>query len=310
MLDVSFIQSTNTTSQTFYAQSGSDSWQTWVKPRNAKMVRILCVGSGGGGGGGANRALTSGIASGGNGGASGGITSGLFAAFLLPDILYVQPGLGGEGGLGSNLGPGGDGDGSSGRTGKISVVSVSPTASIQSAITYAVAGRGGGGGRVSLNCQGADSTPATASVFQRLGIVDASATEASQDILVATPVTRSAFDTTSSICVMQGVVGGSRYPTATLYNGSSIAGKSILTGSLIKGGLSGTGAPNGAGKSGIGSSSPFFYGTGGAGSGANSLQSGGGGFYGCGGGGGGAAYNTGGTGGKGGDGLVIITTLY
>lgn len=307
MLDVSFIQSTNTTSQTFYAQSGSNSWQTWVKPRNAKMVRILCVGAGGGGGGGGNYGVPpGGIAAGGNGGASGGITNGLFPAFLLPDTLYVQPGFGGQGGLGSVGSSTVNGSGTGGVAGQISVVSVSPTGSTKSAITYAVGGRGGGGGTFGSNAisQGADSTAAVTTTFQRLGIVDASATEPSLDGLVSTPVTKSAFDTTYNISIMQGAIGGARYPSATLYSGSSIMGKSILTGSMIKGGLNG-----GSGNPGIGSTSPFFYGTGASG-GAAAGGIGGNGFYGCGAGGGAGGYSTGGNGGKGGDGLVIITTLY
>ena len=46
MLDLSHIPSQQQNTTIFYAQSGS--WQTWNKPRNAKMIEIFCLGGGGG----------------------------------------------------------------------------------------------------------------------------------------------------------------------------------------------------------------------------------------------------------------------
>ena len=48
MLDLSHIPSQQQNTTIFYAQNGS--WQTWSKPRNAKMIEIFCLGGGGGGG--------------------------------------------------------------------------------------------------------------------------------------------------------------------------------------------------------------------------------------------------------------------
>ena len=59
-------------------------WQTWNKPRNAKMIEIFCLGGGGGGG---HSSYSAGSVAGGGGGASGGIVRGIIPAFLLPDNL-------------------------------------------------------------------------------------------------------------------------------------------------------------------------------------------------------------------------------
>ena len=53
ILDLSYFQNTGNTHIQTFANAGS--WTTWVKPRGAKFVNILCVGSGAGGGGGAGQ---------------------------------------------------------------------------------------------------------------------------------------------------------------------------------------------------------------------------------------------------------------
>ena len=50
MLDVLHINDGSFNKRIFYANGGT-SFQTWTKPRNAKFVHILCLGSGSGGGG-------------------------------------------------------------------------------------------------------------------------------------------------------------------------------------------------------------------------------------------------------------------
>ena len=49
MLDLSYFQRRGADVQTFTTKGA---WQTWIKPRSAKLVNILCIGAGGGGGSG------------------------------------------------------------------------------------------------------------------------------------------------------------------------------------------------------------------------------------------------------------------
>ena len=69
----------------------------WYKPQGITMVHIFAVGGGAGGGGG--QVYTAGV--GGGGGSGGGSAASgkiIFPAKLLPDILYVNVGVGGLGG--------------------------------------------------------------------------------------------------------------------------------------------------------------------------------------------------------------------
>ena len=68
-------------------------WQTWRKPRGAKMVYMIAVGAGSSGGCGLNTGTTSG---GGAGGGSGAMSYCAIPAVLLPDELFVQAGNGGR----------------------------------------------------------------------------------------------------------------------------------------------------------------------------------------------------------------------
>ena len=66
-------------------------------PVDCTMVMIYAVGSGGGGGGGHSSAAST-ASFGGGGGSCGGLSQGLFPRFLLPDVIYVSAGAGGNGG--------------------------------------------------------------------------------------------------------------------------------------------------------------------------------------------------------------------
>jgi hypothetical protein len=111
MIDVFNIPSNTQSTFTFYA---TGNWQTWEKPRNAKMIQIFCLGGGGGGA----SVFTTTNSNGGGGGASGGIVRGLIPAFLLPDTIYI---LVGKGGLGPSV------LATNGGTGGISYVSLQPS---------------------------------------------------------------------------------------------------------------------------------------------------------------------------------------
>jgi len=111
MLDLSHIPDSQQDVKIFYAISGSNSWQTWTKPRKCQWVWIMAIG-GGGGGPGAGALQNAGV-----GGGSGAVTRATFNASHLPDTLFIQVGSGGTGG----------GAGQGGGTGTKSTISISPS---------------------------------------------------------------------------------------------------------------------------------------------------------------------------------------
>jgi hypothetical protein len=70
----------------------------WVKPQGASFVFFTLIGAGGGGCGTNTDTLIPGIFGGGGGG-SGAVTNFMCPAFLLPDVLQIAVGRGGNGGL-------------------------------------------------------------------------------------------------------------------------------------------------------------------------------------------------------------------
>ena len=257
----------------FYANGSA--WQTWKKPRNCKYVWMMCIGGGAGGNGGRN--IVSSIQS---GSASGAVTKALFNANLIPDILYVQVGLGGLGATTSN------GIGSSGNR---SFVSLGPLA--QANILFCTSG----------------NAAATTSLGETVAVLGS-----------ANFLSLSNFTSTAGLpppgSVLNGQITGSgtqggafttgATPTAT--NGTNISGTTFS--SPILGGIGGAIGTDGG--NGVTVWKPFFS-TGGAGGGASHSGTGGrggDGGIGCGGGAGGGGL-IGGAGGKGGDGLVIIMTI-
>ena len=99
MLDFNHILTgPNIDVQTFIGQAqttagaATGEWKTWRKPRGARFVYMIAVGGGASGG----VALNSGTTSGGGPGGGSGAQSTLFIpAMFLPDVLYIQAGLGG-----------------------------------------------------------------------------------------------------------------------------------------------------------------------------------------------------------------------
>ena len=307
MIDYSNIPSI-TNHQTFFAL-GSTTWQTWQKPRNCKFIYITTIGGGGGGGGGAN---TSGNGGGGGGGGSSSITKTFIPAALLPDLLYIQVGLGGLGGATAT----------NGGSGGITTISIEPNTTPTNVIirsgdvgatggnggTIAVAGTGGNGGTTFSTTNGfLSSLGVTSSIVRSIG------NDGGFGFVGGGTIT-----SLSSLIVCGGGGGGGKSNT----NGG--AGGSVLAGGVlgrVAGGVGGTTGGNG----GNGtltitpnlltySSTQFPFATnGGAGGGGNAAISGGGGNGGngaIGSGGGGAGSTDGGTGrngGNGGDGIVIIT---
>jgi hypothetical protein len=330
MLDFTHIPNNKNNVQVF---TNPGTWETWIKPRGAKVVNILCVGAGGGGGSGnAGGDGNNDARWGGGGGASGGITRATFIASALPDILYVQTGLGGDGGLGVTGSSGGGNMtiGNVGSLGGSSFVSIYPTSS---ALFLVCAATGGNGGPVNSNNAKAASTGASTQAnafFLQTGLYNsiptveggkATGSSPSPDIYAFT------FSLVTSGC-------GATSPGTTTNDGSSIQPSSVFLTTPVAGSQGSNSAvgykiKTKDGEDGYGFITPIFCGTGGASSGGQNYSSfnaadipttgnGGNGFYGCGGGassGGAWIVNTAlnrksisGNGGRGGDGIVIITT--
>ena len=94
-MDVFNLPNTENNFNVFYSNGSDNSWQTWIKPKNVRFVYMTLIGGGGGGSGGS--VSTSALVNAGSGGGSSSITNGLFPANVLPDILYIQVGVGGWG---------------------------------------------------------------------------------------------------------------------------------------------------------------------------------------------------------------------
>ena len=289
MLDLSHIPNSQQDVRIFNSISGSNSWQTWNKPRKCNYVYIMCIGGGGGGGSGASL-VTNTVNS---GGGSGAVTRALYNAQQLPDTLYVQVGLGGAGGNPAVAGG----------AGTRSSVGLQPAVVAQNLVAISGNAAALGGSTDGLGASRAGETAAaqTTATFLTLSNFISTAGQASPSYITlnVTPFT--------SQVTCAGAPGGWLSPAG-----------SVLSSSLspfISGGLnvSASGSRGGDGGSGITSWKPFFS-TGGAGGGSSvsgSGGNGGNGGIGSGGGAGGSCNPPGtpGTGGKGGDGLVVIISF-
>jgi len=284
MLDLSYFQNQNSNVQGFF---NGGTWQTWIKPRGAKLVNIICQGSGAGGGGGVQSA--SAPRTGGGAGGSGATSKLTINANLLPDILYILPGIGGAGGLGIT-------SDTTGLAGQSSFVCLIPSTSSISNIVL----RSG-------------TTPATSAGFGPGGVGE-TANVIGNNIFVnlGNFSFQAGVNGTSGTTTIGGIITPTNFVTqATGGGGTGVGGQISASGifPLILGG-----AINTNGQNGIILYKPMlmlYGGTGGGGSVTGNGGNGGNGAPGAGGGGGGASANTGvnaGNGGKGGDGFVIITT--
>jgi len=284
MLDLSYFQNQNSNVQGFF---NGGTWQTWIKPRGAKMVNIICQGSGAGGGGGFQSASTP--RGGGGGGGTGATARLTINANLLPDIFYVLPGIGGTGGLGG---------------------------------TTATAGTSGQNSFVTL----IPSTGSVSNVILRSGTTPATAGGSLGNAETISVIANNIFANLGTFTFQAGVAaaaGGTTTGGAGTY-GNFTTGGGGGGGTGTGTGISAAGvfpaitaaAVNTNGQNGIILYKPILIHVGGMGGGGSTAAStnggnGGNGAPGTGGGGGGASSNTGvnaGDGGKGGDGFVIITT--
>jgi hypothetical protein len=281
-----------------YTSNGvTNGFQTWSKPPGISFVHIICIGPGGGGSGAV--AFQSGTAwRGGGGGGSGAMNSAFLPAFLVPDILYINVGLGGAGGAASTTATP-----NAGSAGGLTYVSFWPSQTAGYALCMASFGGGatvptaGGAGAAG----GTGGTAATTTNFptSQVGL---------RTFIAGTAGGRGGTIDAPGILATNRVTGGGGGA------GNTVAGATLATGTVI----------NPIGQYSLQNISPSPVGTqgsslidlvkfvfsGGTGAGSSSTISGsagGNGGYGCGGGGGGVGPGLGGAGGKGGDGLVIIT---
>ena len=290
MIDVFNIPSSNQSTFTFYS---TGNWQTWNKPRGAKMLEIFCLGAGGGG---SHTTAIAGNVVGGGGGASGGIVKGLIPAFLLPDTLYILVGRGGVGPSTSNT---------AGGSGGISYIGTQPsildrTLVCKSSSTVAGGGTAAGGAATAPTIAGVTTFP-----LANLGLFTAIAGVAGVAGGANTGAAGNSQNALGTNLVTGGAGGGGK--TASVFGiGGRINGASVVLTSTVLGGI--TAGQNG--NDGYGTLQPFC-GTGGGGGASVTTGTGGrggDGWYGCGGGGaGGGTVAT--KAGDGGNGLVIITVI-
>jgi len=274
------------------AASAATSWRTWEKPRGISMIHITCFGAGGGGGGGNSVNQL-----GGGGGGSGGQTILLIPAHVLPDILYVSPGKGGDG---TTVFEG------TGGSATASYVSIAPSTD---AIYLACFANAGSSGSSTGGNAGAVATQASA-LMSYQGFFFALAGQSGG----GGSGTRNITYPATGLLVSGGAGGGSGGSFTSSGFGGRITAptqSSLSFFSTRSGGTDGTSNP---GADGISLFQPLLStgGAGGGGQGATGIAlngSGGNGGFGSGGGGvgnAGGSINAGTSGGKGGDGLVII----
>lgn len=288
------------------SQVNGQGYQVWTKPRGVSMAMMIAIGGGGGGGGGFTR--TAGNAGGGGaGGACSGLGRFLCPAILLPDLLYLQVGAGGKGGVAS----------ANGNAGINSFILSSKTAVLPNIILSSGVNAPGGGTAGSGAAAGTGGTVPTVAAtqpchtwgqwFAIVGLVGVAG--GTQTGAVGTDVTAWGTIPLSPGAGGAGSLGsdfagGNQTPTALLDFGNQ-GYFPAATGAIAKGGTAAGAGVDGGG--GVSKLTPFFNSGGSGGGSNNSGQAGhgGAGGFGCGGGGGGAGA-TAGMGGNGGDGLIMI----
>jgi len=271
--------------------------QTWLKPPGISFVHIITIGPGAGGSG--AYPYAAGVAArGGSGGGGGSMNSVFLPTYLVPDILYINIGLGGTGGASST-----SGTANAGTAGQdLTYVSFYPVKSVGYAVCIASPGGAGTVPAAGTGAIGGNGGATAGSTFfpnSQIGLRTYTPGQAG-----------SAGGTTggTSVTATYRVTGGGGGAGNTAANVVG-AGGSI---SIIGGDTSlRTISPSPAGTNGIKFQDLIqFIMSGGPGASSSTTISGsdgGWGGYGSGGGGGSVGPGLGGAGGVGGDGLVIIT---
>jgi hypothetical protein len=242
------------------------------------MIHIWALGAGGGGSSGT---MGCGLSAGGNGGASGGYVSLLIDAYIIPDIIYINVGVGGTGGAATTIS---NGIGNAGSNGGRTYVSMYPSTSQNVALIITQAGGGAPGNSSCSNQPGG-------------GVVVGSNYNTNQGIGTSyVGASGLGWGTTSlgiqSSIVCQGLSSNNTGLSATASTNFNQSVTTTVAGntSFIKG-----------------KAFQFIGGSGGTSTALIKGNDGSNGNFGCGGGGGASSNLGGGAGGRGGGGMVIIT---
>lgn len=287
--------------QRFWVYTGNKNntgFQTWLKPPGISFIHIITIGPGAGGSG--TVAYQAGTAwRGGSGGGGGSMNSVFLPAYLVPDTIYINVGLGGTGGASSTTAT--PNAGTAGQD--LTYVTFHPVKTVAYAFCIASPGGAGSlpaGGTGAIGGNGGATAGSTFFPVSQIGLRNYIGGQAG-----ATGGQNGAANNITATYRITGGGGGS----GNTVGGVTGVGSSIA---VVGGNTSiNTIAPSPAGTDG----SQFIDlinfifggGTGASSSTAISGSNGGFGGYGCGGGGGSVGPGLGGGGGKGGDGLVIIT---
>lgn len=282
----------------FNENSTTATWQPYIIPRNHSMLFILGIGGGGGGGAGFSAASTN-PRGGGGGGSTGTTTRAVYPRLILPDVVFVKVGNGGN--VAGSITP---------AASYVSVISGSIAAA--ALLLSAPGGNNGGNGTAGAAGGGAGTTSAvtgTGAVFFGDGLFTAIQGQAGVGGGVQTGANGNSITYGANGVPLSGGAGGAGVNTV----GTSFAGGDITGAGLVPT-VSGGAAGSNNGGDGIGTTldgiiKPWLF-TGGAGGGSNDGGvggNGGNGGIGCGGGGGGGG-TTGGSGGNGGSGLILIAS--
>jgi hypothetical protein len=295
-------------------------WQSWTKPNDAMLIHILCIGGGGGGGSGRVDSTAGTNKYGGGGGGSAAVTSMYVPAFLIPDTLYIQVGVGGAGGAAQTVNATNGNAGTIGGTSYVALYPLYTGTQYGNLLLSANGGGAGGAGTATTGTAGgaaaAITTGATSPFYFGLGQFTSTAGQAG---------TASAIAAAPTSLTISGITGGGaagggiqQTPSLNAAAGGAISSPSALIPYLtsLAGGVANS-TDASVINSGYAVKKPLMF-IGGTGSGAKyataaTSKNGGNGAIGSGGGGSGAAAGLGGAfvsgaGGKGGDGIVIITS--
>jgi len=313
------------------SNSTTTNTNVWNKPKGVRLVTFIVVGGGGGGGAGGAGAVGT-IRGGGAGGGSGACARVQIPAIMLPDVLYVTAGIGGNGGTGVA-----NSNGNNGASGSNSYVCIRPNDALSGSVpipvhTLIFAGGGGGGAGGATGAATAGTAGTTGSQTNMplgfgigtLGLVAGQAGGAGGNG-TGTVAAITAWTAGPAICT-GGAGGGGCTTVPATQTGANITIADTTLWPSVPGGTANNPGSNGINYGLFLNANSLDYMTsvfplissGGSGGGSTSTNgaTGGrgacGGFGSGGGGGGGAAGTTvtGGDGGNGGAGLVIIVCTY